>query len=949
MIGVAWTAQLVFNGLVSGLVFGLLALGIVLVYRASRVINFAVGNMGLVGGGLLVLMTARYGVPYWLAVAVALTVGTLYGAVIELVVVRRLFNAPRVIVLVATIGVAQLSVAILLAYPEIDASGARFPQAIASARELGSVRITGAQLSILIVVPIVAAFLAWFLTRTTFGKSVKASAENRDLARINGISPKRVSMFVWAAAGALATLSLSLMAGQSGSASDLATLGPSTLVRALVAAVVARMVSFPVAFVAGVVLGVSEALLSFNFPRESGLVDFCVLVIVLVAVFFQSRRSSAETQAFSFTPKRRPIPERLRSRWWVRNIDRAALVLLLATAVALPLIVIEPSRHLLYTTILVFSICGMSLTVLTGWAGQLSLGQMAFAGIGAFLAAGFHGGIGVDIGWRDTRLLKGGLVAMDFAPSVALATIVTAALAALIGLGALRVRGLFLAVSTFAFGLAASQYLYRRPILTGGFDGAVPFRRTDLFGLDLKAQRTYYYVVLVVLLVAFAIVGRLRRTGVGRTTIGVRDNPDNAAAYTVNPTPVKLRTFALAGGLAGLGGALLAGSLQSVPQMRYFGVGDSLTLVSIVVIGGLGSTSGPVLGSIWVLGLPAFFPDSELVPLLTSSMGLLVLLLYFPGGFVQLGYSARDALLAMVDRRNESQPEPGKRVQSAPATLTRPDRSPIPDGTAALRTVDLEVRFGGIRAVQAVSIEVRADEIVGLIGGNGAGKSTLMNAIGGTVASRGTVELLGENVSGLGAAARARRGLGRTFQAAMLFPELTVRETVQLALEARHRTGFFSAALCLPSSVRLERRRRADAEDLIDFLGLGRYGDAYVSDLSTGTRRIVELAGLLALDARVLLLDEPTAGLAQRETEAFGPIIIDVRRQLGAAVLVIEHDMPLIMGISDRVYCLELGQIIAEGTPDEVRNDPAVIASYLGTDERAIARSGSAATAVDRA
>jgi ABC-type branched-subunit amino acid transport system ATPase component len=231
-------------------------------------------------------------------------------------------------------------------------------------------------------------------------------------------------------------------------------------------------------------------------------------------------------------------------------------------------------------------------------------------------------------------------------------------------------------------------------------------------------------------------------------------------------------------------------------------------------------------------------------------------------------------------------------------------------------------------------------EIVGLIGTNGAGKSTLMNAVGGFVPSTGRCTLAGTELSGLGPAARARAGLGRTFQAAALFPELTVRETVSVALEARGRTGLLSAALWLPRSVRGERAKRAEASELIDFLGLGRYADAFVADLSTGTRRIVELAGLLALDARVLCLDEPTAGVAQRETEAFGPLIVEIRRQLGASLLVIEHDMPLIMGISDRVYCLEAGRVIAEGAPAAVRSDPAVIASYLGTDERAIARSG---------
>jgi ABC-type branched-subunit amino acid transport system ATPase component len=145
-----------------------------------------------------------------------------------------------------------------------------------------------------------------------------------------------------------------------------------------------------------------------------------------------------------------------------------------------------------------------------------------------------------------------------------------------------------------------------------------------------------------------------------------------------------------------------------------------------------------------------------------------------------------------------------------------------------------------------------------------------------------------------------------------LFPELSVRETVELALEARHRTGLLATALYWPPSIRMERKRRADAAELIDFLGLGRYSDAYISDLSTGTRRIVELAGLLALDARVLCLDEPLPA-SPSETEAFGPVIKDIQRQLHASVIVIEHDMPLIMSISDRVYCLELGEVIAEG------------------------------------
>jgi ABC-type branched-subunit amino acid transport system ATPase component len=232
------------------------------------------------------------------------------------------------------------------------------------------------------------------------------------------------------------------------------------------------------------------------------------------------------------------------------------------------------------------------------------------------------------------------------------------------------------------------------------------------------------------------------------------------------------------------------------------------------------------------------------------------------------------------------------------------------------------VRFAGRVVVDQVDLTVRPGEIVGLIGSNGAGKSTLMNAIGGFVPSSGRIEILGRDVQRTSPARRARLGLGRSFQGAELFPDLTVRETVTLAAPGRGATS------------------RAQADEVIAFLGLGRFVDRFIDELSTGTRRIVELACLVVSGARVLCLDEPTAGIAQRESEAFGPLILRIREELDAGLLVIEHDMPVVMGISDRVYCLEAGRIISEGPPAQVRRDPRVIASYLGTDPNAINRSG---------
>ena len=357
------------------------------------------------------------------------------------------------------------------------------------------------------------------------------------------------------------------------------------------------------------------------------------------------------------------------------------------------------------------------------------------------------------------------------------------------------------------------------------------------------------------------------------------------------------------------------------------------------MIGGVGSVAGPILGSLWVIGLPALWPDNAVVPLLTSSVGLLILLMYFPGGLVQVGRTTRDGLLEWIDSRM-THVEAETTTGVLPRPQSRADRShhANADGSA-LAVSGLTVRFGERTAVDQVDFRANPGEVVGLIGTNGAGKTTLLNAIGGFVPATGSVHLLGADVSSASPAHRARQGLGRTFQAATLFPDLTVRETIQVAAEARHRTSLVTTSLFLPAGFTTNRRQRQMADEIIGFLGLRRYGDHFVSDLSTGTRRIVELAALIALDHPVLLLDEPTAGVAQREAEAFGPLIMRIQAELSATVVVIEHDMPLIMSISDRIYCLEAGAVIAEGSPEEVRSNPRVVASYLGTDERAIERS----------
>ena len=793
---------------------------------------------------------------------------------------------------------------------------------------MGGVTVRGSDVSILIIVPITLVALTWFLDRTTLGRTVKACASNPRLARLSSISPKMVSTMVWALAAALSTLSVVLIAGQSGAAGDLTTLGPQTLSLALVAAVIGGMTSFRRTIVASVVIGLAQSLLNFNFIEEPGLINLLLLITVVVAVLFNRERTD-ESEVFAFTPRARPIPVRLRSLRWARNVNKSGVFLLAAIAVVLPLVFTEPSTQQTFTEVLAFAICATSLTVLTGWLGQLSLGQMAFAGLGALFAA---------------RLVEGGV---PFWLAIVATTAGSAVLATFLGLSSLRVKGLYLAVVTFVFALAAQQYFFSLPILSGASsDGSdLPFVPGKLFSLSFPGQRTYYYVVLVILAVVLLVTSRFRDSGVGRSIMAVRDNESAAAAYRVRPAWEKIRAFALAGALAGMGGALLSGAYANVAFAgpgSFFVVDASLSLVAMVVIGGMGSVTAAVIGAVWVIGIPALAPNNEVLGLLTSSIGLLAVLLYFPRGLMQVAYDARDAFLSWADKRFGKEVVPT--AAKAPAEAIRPEPEHRDAGIPTLTVADLRVHFGGNVAVNGVTLGVGAREIVGLIGSNGAGKSTLMNAIGGYVAATGSVRMGDEEIGDKPPAYRAGLGLGRTFQSATLFPELTVTETLLVAFEGKSETGVLSTALALPRATRRSRRDRAAVGDLVELLGLGGYKDHYIADLSTGTRRVVELAGLLALDAKVLCLDEPTAGLAQRETEAFGPLIVTVQRQLDASVLLIEHDMPLIMGISDRVYCLEAGSVIAEGVPGEVRDNPRVIASYLGTDERAINRSGVASS-----
>ena len=290
----------------------------------------------------------------------------------------------------------------------------------------------------------------------------------------------------------------------------------------------------------------------------------------------------------------------------------------------------------------------------------------------------------------------------------------------------------------------------------------------------------------------------------------------------------------------------------------------------------------------------------------------------------------------------EAETKPAARTRSRRKAKAEPERRIDPNAKPVLECVDVVKRFGGITAVDHVDLAVRPGEIVGLIGHNGAGKTTLMDCVSGFLKiDSGRIVLRGVDVTGWSPSLRARGAMGRSFQDAKLFPTLTVAETISVARE-RHVEcrDMLAAAFQLPASYESELAIATVVDELIELMGLGAYRQKLTGELSTGTRRIVDLACILAQDPKVLMLDEPSGGVAQKETEALGPLLRRIQDRTGCSILIIEHDMPLLSGLCDRLVALELGGVIAEGPPADVLAHPAVIASYLGTDETAIQRSG---------
>jgi len=775
----------------------------------------------------------------------------------------------------------------------------------------------------LIVTPILVVGLALFLAKSRLGIAVRGSADNPEAARLAGVFEGRASRIAWAMAGGMAAFGAILLIPARGYV-NAQTLGPGILLRALLPAVIARLDNLVLALISGVGVGIVESVLLYNQP--GGLPEAVLFVLVIVALFVQRRRAIGRTEekgAWAAIATWPPLHESLLRLPRIRHLGKVLMGTGFAVAMLVGLLATN-ATDIILTAIVAFSIVGLSVGLLTGLGGELTFGQWAIAGVGAVASAHV--------------VLRTGNFVLGFGT----ACLAGAAMALLLGYPAIRIRGLTLAVSTLAFALAAQAWIFSRSWAFG--DAGLSPGRPRIGSLSLQSARSYYVFSLVLLLLVGWLAHNAWSGGFGRRLRALRDNEGNARAFTVAHTRTKLQAFAVAGALAGLGGALFGHLLSNVNNFA-FGINDSINLVAMAVIGGLGLLAGPILGALYIIALPRFV-HLDAAGLAATSLGWLLFVLYVPAGIPQLVRPFREKLVNWLSEgllsrvsAEDAMAETAAVRSFVPSVGTERPRSEIAVSSEFILEVSgLTKRYGGVTAVDGVSFAVAASETLGVIGPNGAGKTTLFELIGGfTRPDAGFVRLEGQDITSLPPERRGRLGLVRSFQDASLFPTLTVLEAVQVARERLAPTRFLPALIGRDGN---ERRRLESAREIVHLMGLDPFRHKRIAELSTGTRRIAEIACMIGLEPKLLLLDEPSSGVAQRETEKLGELLAQVKTYLETTLIVIEHDMPLIMGLSDRIIALETGRKIAEGPPEAVQKSDRVIESYLGRDLATAARAG---------
>jgi sulfate-transporting ATPase len=885
--------QFVLLGLGPGAIYALAGCGIVLIHRGSGVLNFAHGAQALLGAQILVVLWLDHSWPLGLAMATAVMLSAVGGAVIYLVAMSRLQESSPVVRIIATVGLlAVIQQAVVLGFgTDLRQVPNYLPDGVWQPVEGAGVGYD--RLTLLAVAVALSVGLAWVMRSTAFGRATAAIADNRLAAAALGHSPHHVAAWNWVLGSALAGLAGALVVPISGLGVTPLTL---LVVPGLAAALLGRFTSFLGTLAGALLLGIGQSLLT-RYVRTPGGGDAFVFLMIIAVTVARGRAIPSRDEVTAQLP--RVGRSGIRLRWLLAGAGLCVLPAFVSARTADAL-----------TTMALLALLALSLVVLTGLAGQVSLGQLAIAGLG---------------GWAAARASN--LWGWPFPVVAALGVVAAVASSLVFAVPSLRSRGSTLAVATLGLALAVQAVVFANPDLVGGF-GGTRVEPPTLFGIDLRSavnpQRYAAFVIVVLVLVALALVN-LRAGRVGRRMLAIRSNERAAGSLGISVAGVKIAAFAIAAAVAGLGGVLMAFRFDAVVYTQ-FDVFASLNLVSFSVIGGIGYVGGAVVASFMAPGgavslLTRQVENLDRYLIMGAGVILVITLIQHPNGVA-------DTLAQLGLRRRSRDRNPTRS-----AARRAGDRSAEIHPAAALDVAGLSVRFGAVQAVDGVHLRVEPGRIVGLIGPNGAGKTTLIDAVCGYVPTHaGAVRLGDHSLNGSSIRTRSRRGVGRCFQSVELFDDLTVRENLLVACESVPWHAWFLDVM---------RPRRdglpARVETVVRQLKLDQLLDKVPPSLSYGDRKLVGVARALAAGPSVLLLDEPAAGLNNDDAAALAQTLRGIADDLGIGILLVEHDIDLVNAISDEIVVMEFGAVLARGAPDEVLADARVVSAYIGSAESSAA------------
>ena len=659
-------AAVLYNGFVTGCSSALIALGLIVVYRSLRIINFAQAAIGAAGGRLFFEFMQFTPVPFPIALILGVAVGALTGAAFDLTFGRRFFNAPRIVLTVVTVAalpfLAFYITNLIPSLPIFPRTGERSLQELSGfvparpflpfsgwkyriggfPNDYGFPEVFSIELLIFAVIGVVC-----FLRFTRAGVAIRALAENSERASLLGIPVGSLSTMVWALSGALSTMAVISIGARSVPAAGTSALGTGSggvilvLLPPITAAVIARFQSIPIAVFGSLVLATVLNAFLFSYQEHGGLVSLAYFLLLGGVLVFQRRRGGGRSEegtgvSWAAVREQRGIPKELAK---VGTVFRTRWALIGTTLVFLliwPLIV-PPRFQFLGATILVQAIIGISLVILTGWAGQISLGQLGFSAIGAVVG----GALTSKLNW-------------PFWIAVPVATVFAGAFATLIGVPALRLKGLFLAVSTLAFAITVEAVLFDDQY----FDWLLPdsIDRPTLFFIDFEQDRPMYYLCLVALVMSIVVAANLRRSRFGRLLIAMRENEANVQSFGVSATRLKLTAFAVSGAMAGFSGAVYVHQQRGLAAQTFNGQ-ESIDVFVFTVLGGIGSVGGALLGSLYDNLLTYFLPANEFLAAILAALqqggGTLLVLFIVPGGLISVATSIRDAWLRIIAQRRQ--------------------------------------------------------------------------------------------------------------------------------------------------------------------------------------------------------------------------------------------------------------------------------------------------------